>query len=47
MQRDQRELGVGLGKVIATADHLIVNEGTLTQLRKKTERLLKEMLENG
>ncbi len=47
IQRDQRELGVGLGTVIATADHLIVNEGTLTQLKKKTELLLKEMLENG
>ena len=47
MQRDQRELGVGIGTVIATADHLIVNEGTLTQLRKKTERLVKEMLMNG
>jgi dephospho-CoA kinase len=47
MQRDLRELGVGLGAVIATADHMIVNEGTLAQLRKKIRQVLKEVLRDG
>jgi dephospho-CoA kinase len=42
MQRDLREVSVGLGAVIATADYIIVNEGTLTQLRKKIKQVLKE-----
>ncbi|UCC57843.1 MAG: flagellar hook-basal body complex protein FliE [Candidatus Bathyarchaeum sp.] len=44
MQRDLRELSVGLGAVIATADHTIVNEGTLTQLKRKIQQVLKEVL---
>ena len=44
MQRDLRELGVGMGAVIATADHMIVNEGTLAQLKKKIQHVLKEVL---
>ncbi len=44
MQRDLRELSVGLGAVIATADHTIVNEGTLAQLRSRIQRVLKEVL---
>jgi len=44
MERDQRELGVGLGSVIATADHVIVNEGTKAQLKRKTREVLKEVL---
>ncbi len=44
MQRDRRELGVGLGAVIAAADYMIVNEGTLAQLRKKIRQVLKEVL---
>ncbi len=47
MERDLRELGVGIGAVIATADNLIVNEGTLAQLKKKIKRLMKEVLGNG
>ena len=47
MQRDLRELDVGLGAVIATADYIIVNEGTLSQLKKKVQRVLKEVLDNG
>lgn len=45
MERDLRELGVGLGSVIATADHMIVNEGTKAQLKRKTREVLKEVLE--
>ena len=47
IQRDLRELSVGLGAVIAAADHMIVNEGTLVQLRGKIQRVLKEVLGNG
>jgi dephospho-CoA kinase len=42
MQRDLREIGVGLGAVIAMADYMIVNEGTLTQLKKNIQQVLKE-----
>jgi len=44
MQRDLRELGVGMGAVIAAADHMIVNEGTIAQLKKKIQQVLKEVL---
>ena len=45
-QRDLRELGVGMGAVIAAADRTIVNKGTLTQLKKKIRQVMKEMLED-
>jgi len=44
IERDLRELGVGIGSVIATADHMIVNEGTKAQLERKTREVLKEVL---
>jgi len=44
MERDQRELGVGMGTVIAAADHTIVNEGTSTQLKTEIRQIVKEML---
>lgn len=34
-ERDLRELGVGIGSAIAIADHVIVNEGTLAQFKKR------------
>ncbi len=43
-QRDQRELSVGMGDVIATADYMIVNEGSLIQLKRKIHQILKEEL---
>lgn len=43
-QRDQRELGVGMGDVIATADYMLVNEGSLIQLKRKIHQILKEEL---
>jgi dephospho-CoA kinase len=46
MERDLRELGVGMGAVIAAADHTIVNEGTVAQLKKKIQQVIKEMLED-
>jgi len=44
MERNSRELGVGIGAAIATADYMIVNEGTEFQLKKKTGEVLKEVL---
>ena len=35
LRRDERELGWGLGEVIATADRLIVNEGGLEDMRQQ------------
>jgi dephospho-CoA kinase len=40
VERDSRELSVGLGSVIATADYLIVNDGTKSQLRRKVRKVL-------
>jgi dephospho-CoA kinase len=40
MQRELRELGWGLGKVIALADIMIVNEGTLDQFRERVRKAL-------
>jgi dephospho-CoA kinase len=45
-ERDLRELGVGMGAVIAAADHTIVNEGTLAQLKTEIMQVMKEMLED-
>ena len=44
MERDLRELGVGLGSAVATADHMIVNEGTKAQLKRKTREALGKVL---
>ncbi|OGS41658.1 MAG: hypothetical protein A3K67_04810, partial [Euryarchaeota archaeon RBG_16_62_10] len=38
--RERRELDWGLGEVIATADHMIVNESTLSDLKREVDRLL-------
>jgi dephospho-CoA kinase len=43
MERDFRELGVGIGAAIATSDHMITNEGSKVQLQKKTRKVLKEI----
>jgi dephospho-CoA kinase len=40
-ERDQRELGVGLGEVVATADLMVINEGTIEGFKKKLRYLLK------
>ncbi len=44
MERDLRELSIGIGAAIATADHMIVNEGSKAQLKRKTREVLKEVL---
>lgn len=44
MERDLRELNVGLGNAIATADYVIVNEGTKTQLKRKVREVLEDVI---
>lgn len=46
MERDQRELGIGMGSVISIADYMIVNEGSIQQLKQKILCFLREMLNN-
>jgi len=40
IERDLRELSVGQGNVIAMADHMIVNEGTLEEFKAKIREVL-------
>jgi len=40
IERDLRELSVGQGSVIAMADHMIVNEGTLEEFKAKIQTVL-------
>jgi dephospho-CoA kinase len=47
MERDLRELSVGLGNAVATADYMIVNDGTKTQLKRKIREVLEEIITNG
>ena len=42
-ERNQRELNVGLGRIIAQADIMIVNEGDLDALQAKVQRTLKAL----
>jgi len=46
MERDLRELGIGMGSVISVADYLIVNEGSIGQLKQKIMRFNREVLGN-
>ncbi len=41
VERDNRELGVGIGKLIALADRTVENEDTKEDLRRRTKRLLR------
>jgi len=41
IERDRRELKVGLGDVIATADYMVINEGTKGELEANLMRLLR------
>lgn len=43
LERDRRELRVGLGDVIALADVMIVNEGTRMQLKRDAEACLRRV----
>jgi len=42
VERDRRELKVGLGDVIATADYMVINEGTKRELEANLMRLLRK-----
>ncbi len=44
--RDQRELSVGIGEVIATSDYMIVNEGSIDQLRAELKQLIKKVVKD-
>ncbi len=46
-ERDLRELRVGIGEVIALADYMIVNEGTLEEFKNEARKLLRRLLSNG
>jgi dephospho-CoA kinase len=47
MERDLRELGIGMGAVISIADHVIVNEGTLGDLKRDIRKVLLEVLKDN
>ncbi|MEF8831887.1 MAG: AAA family ATPase [Candidatus Thermoplasmatota archaeon] len=45
-ERDRRELDWGMGNVIARADQMIVNEGTLSDFQKKAAEVLDDIKSN-
>jgi dephospho-CoA kinase len=45
LERDNRELKVGIGRVISLSDRMIENEETKDQLKKQTRRVLKKIRE--
>ncbi|MEM2136379.1 MAG: AAA family ATPase [Candidatus Methanomethylicia archaeon] len=45
-ERDFKELEIGIGKVIALADKVIINEGTKEELEENTLKILEEMMDN-
>ncbi len=47
VKRDMVELGFGLGNVIALADYMIVNEGTLLEAYREAERILLTVMKRG
>lgn len=46
ISRDQRELKFGIGNVIARADYMVVNEGSLVKIKKLVRSMLKNELQN-
>lgn len=44
-ERDNRELGVGIGKLIALADRTVENEDSKDDLKRRMRRLLKTVLQ--
>jgi len=45
--RDMTELGFGLGNVIALADYMLVNEGSIEEFRAEARRLLSSLSRAG
>lgn len=46
-KRDERELKVGVGKVIALADRMVENEGSKTDLKRRMRRILDKLRVQG
>lgn len=46
VERDNRELGVGIATLIALADRTVENEDTKTDLKRRMKRLIKLVLKN-
>lgn len=44
MERDKRELSVGIGEVIATADYMVINDGTKEDLRRNLLKLVEKII---
>ena len=47
VERDSRELGVGIGKLIALADRTVENEDTKEDLKRRMKRVLRTVLSTG
>ncbi|MCC6017500.1 MAG: flagellar hook-basal body complex protein FliE [Candidatus Verstraetearchaeota archaeon] len=45
-ERDLRELDVGIGRVISLADEIIINEGTLEDLKENTLKVFRKVIQN-
>lgn len=41
IERDFRELSIGVGNVISLADYMVINEGTIEESRKEFENIIK------
>ncbi|GGT93467.1 hypothetical protein GCM10007116_08950 [Sulfodiicoccus acidiphilus] len=46
-RRDRENLKLGIGEVIALADFMLVNDGELDLFKRKTEELVKKILDQG
>lgn len=47
IERDERELGFGIGNVIATSDYIIVNEGPIWKIKNQAKKILRKLCEEG
>ncbi len=47
LERDWRELHVGCGNAVASADVMIINEGKKGDLKEKVQRFLENVAKNG
>ena len=43
--RDKRELGFGIGDVIATSDFMVINEGPLWRFKSQAKKIVKQQME--
>lgn len=44
LERDFRELSIGIGNVIALADKIVINEGTIKELKNRTRKILEGIM---